>query len=387
MGVAEVPEHLRDLFLDAPYQAVGRVFDAAVAEDVGFLILSGDIVRPRESGPRGPLFLADQFARLAARGIVVYWIGGADDAPETWPSAVKLPQNVHCFPAGRTETIVFHRGAEPLARIVGVRGATPQWLRPGAVAEVTAPYTIAARQGPAEETALQAGAVDYWALGGRHDRVTLRSGAPTIHYCGSPQGRRPEEPGVHGCTLVQVDEHRQTRTSFLPTDSARWSNERVELDETTTRDELEMRLRTRMNALVESAPSVIWLVSWSLAGRGPLAAPLRRGKLAADLLQGLRAEFGYRDPAAWSVSLEPEAAETLPPEWYEQETIRGDYLRAVRLLQMNADEPLGLDRYAAESHRAGALAEAVALLDKTARSRALREAALLGADLLGGEDD
>ena len=85
-------------------------------------------------------------------------------------------------------------------------------------------------------------AIHYWALGGRHDRSTPLADPPMIHYCGSPQGRRPEETGIHGCTLVQVDAQRQTRTSLIPTDAVRWINERVAVDETTSREILEARL-------------------------------------------------------------------------------------------------------------------------------------------------
>ena len=76
----------------------------------------------------------------------------------------------------------------------------------------------------------------------------------------------------------------------------------------------------------------------------------------------------------------------LPPEWYEQETIRGDFLRAIRQLQMNPGEPVGLERYVAETHLAGTLAGAVDFAAAAARDRALREAAVLGVDLLSGED-
>ncbi len=75
MGVAEVPDHLRDLFLEAPYLAARRVFDAALAEDVRFVVLTGGICVPSAAGPRGPLFLAEQFVRLAERGIGVYSAG------------------------------------------------------------------------------------------------------------------------------------------------------------------------------------------------------------------------------------------------------------------------------------------------------------------------
>ena len=133
-------------------------------------------------------------------------------------------------------------------------------------------------------------------------------------------------------------------------------------------------------------PTTALLISWTVAGQGPLIAQLRRGNLAAELLQWLRSEYGHRSPAAWTVSLEVELSETLPPEWYEQETIRGDFLRAVRQLQMNPDEPLVLDSYLAETHLAGTLGGAVALVSKATRDRALREAATLGVDLLSGEE-
>ncbi len=64
-GVAEVPDHLRELFLDAPYTAARRAFDAALAEDADFVLLTGDILRPSDTGPRGPLFLVEQFLRLS----------------------------------------------------------------------------------------------------------------------------------------------------------------------------------------------------------------------------------------------------------------------------------------------------------------------------------
>jgi len=223
-------------------------------------------------------------------------------------------------------------------------------------------------------------------MGGRHDRSTPISGPQIVHYCGTPQGRRPQESGVHGCTLVQVDEQGQTRTSLIPTDSVRWLYERILLDESTTREELESRLRERLHALRETMPATGLLISWIIGGRGPLLRSLRRGKLAAELLQGLRGDYGYRSPTLWSVALDVELSETFLPEWYEQETIRGDYLRAIRQLQMNPGTPLDLAPYLAETHLAGTLAGMVAFAANTTRDGVLREAAALGVDLLTGEE-
>ncbi|MFZ1933533.1 MAG: hypothetical protein WCB27_16420 [Thermoguttaceae bacterium] len=408
MGVTEVPDHLRELFLEAPYTAARRVFEAALVEDVKFVVLSGGMVVPAASGPRGPLFLAEQFARLAERGIAVYWAGSAIDLPEVWPAAVRLPQNVHVFPRGRVEELLVQGEGGAVARVLGIScDERRPWQPTDFQPDAGGLYTIAVAHGQPDLAVLQSRGIHYWALGGRHDRSTPLCGsavslsqagsetAPVLppspgnsqvaHYCGTPQGRRPEESGIHGCTLVQVDEQRQTRTSLIPTDAARWISERLSVDEATTAEDLESRLRERLHALLEAAPATALLISWTIAGRGPLLGSMRRAGATAVLLDRLRGDYGYRQPVAWSVSIAVELSETLPPEWYEQETIRGDFLRAIRQLQMNPDEPLGLEQYLAEAHRAGTLAAAVAFPGKAAREGILREAAALGGDLLSGE--
>ncbi len=395
MGIADVPNHLRDLFLESPYTAARRVFDAALAEDARFVVLSGGIVTPANSGPRGPVFLAEQFARLAEREIGVYWAGSPIDPPDAWPSAVQLPQNVHFFPRGQIENLLVIGDTGPLAQLSGTSCDVERPWRPADFSpDAGGLYTIAVAHGQADAALLQARGIHYWALGGRHDRSTPQNGPRTIHFCGTTQGRRPDESGVHGCTLVQVD-LQQTRISLIPTDAVRWIDQRLPIDETATREELEARLRQRMQAVLEASPDSALLISWTVAGRGPLIGSLRQGSLAAELLQSLRGDFGYRRPPAWSVSLDVELSDILPPEWYEQETIRGDFLRAIRQWQMNSGEPLGLEAYLSEAHRAGALAS-IADLDQTdddpshgdsTRQAVLREAAILGIDLLSGSPE
>ncbi|MEN6458444.1 MAG: hypothetical protein ABFC63_05895 [Thermoguttaceae bacterium] len=397
MGVAEVPDHLRELFLEAPYTAARQVFDAALAEEADFVVLGGGIVVPSDTGPRGPLWLAEQFARLASARIGVYWAGSPIDPPEVWPAVVKLPANVHFFPTGRVESLLVEGESGPLARLIGT-SCDPQrsWRlddfpptnvgQPNAASDRDGLFTIGVVHGEAEPPAFQSRAVQYWALGGRHDRTTPLGGPVVIHYCGTPQGRRPQESGVHGCTLVQVDAQRQVRTSLIPTDAARWISQRVPIDDDTTSQQLETQFRERLNSLTEAMPTTPLLVSWTVAGRGPLLSPLRRGRLASDLLAALQADYGHRAPPVWSLSIELEMADTLPPEWYVQETIRGEFLREIRQLQMNPAAPIDFDPYLSEPHRAGTLAAAVALQDAHVRDAVLREAAALGADLLTGEE-
>jgi len=386
-GVTEVPDHLRDLFVEAVYRAAERVFDTALSQEVDYLVLAGDLLEPRWTGPRGLLFLAEQFRRLDERQIAVYWAGGRVDPPDAWPAAVRLPHRVHVFPQDRAQEHLHHRDGTPLARVMGVSRTRNRGVRvsefdpdPGGL------FSIAVVHGSLEAESLRARGIDYWALGGRHARHTLFNSPHVGHYPGSPQGRHPEECGPHGCTLVQVDAERAVRTTLVPTDVMRWQSERIAVDETTPRETLETLLHERMQRLVETAPGVDLLVSWTIVGDGRLVAELREGPLAARMLQMLRSEYGFGPPAAWSLSLTAEPTAMLPPEWYEQQTIRGDFLRELRRYQTDPNEPIDLESYLADEQAAGTLGAAADLSDHVTRERVLREAAELGVDLLSGEE-
>jgi hypothetical protein len=104
-----------------------------------------------------------------------------------------------------------------------------------------------------------------------------------------------------------------------------------------------------------------------------------------ETLDRLRGELADQRPGLWSVSLEVEPPATLPAEWYEQDTILGDFLRAIRQYELNASEPVDLESYMSEAHRAGALGHAATLADSALRRGVLSQAALLGAELLAGD--
>ena len=433
-GISEVPEHLREVLVEAPFWAAERLFETVLAEEADLLVLSGDILNPERTGPYGPLFLVSQFERLAERKIEVYWAGGRSDPPASWPSFAPLPPNVHVFPCERLEQFLHERDGGPAVRLTGVSrngrreagdggresrlqgsgfrvqesggsghgtdnpAPVPPSPRPPVTPSSLIPhpssfspdpgglFSIAVLYGKINPEALRPQGIDYWALGGNHARSTPFNTPHVAHWPGSPQGRRPEEPGPHGCSLVQVDEDRRVRITVVPCDVLRWHTEQVTLDPAAGPKDLDRRLRDRMKALREAAPGIDLMVSFSIVAGGRVAADLRRGKLAAELLHGLRSEYGMTEPAVWTVSLAAETAPTLPAQWYEQDTIRGDFLREVRRLQLAGDEPIRLDDRVPETLRAGPLARAAVLDGAADRQRVLHEAATLGADLLSGEE-
>jgi len=376
-------------------------------------VLSGDVLAADLTGPRGPCFLVKQFQRLRDRDIAVYWAAGQVahaarvpanghasrvshdptgqvETPDAWPVHVELPDNVHRFTPDACE-FTHRRGGMAVARLIGVAPpGSPQsngsMSRSLAIASTGLPTigVVHVEGEPSSAFFSSTQAVHYWALGGRHDSHTLLEDRPVAHFCGSPQGRSPEETGPHGCTLVAVDEPGAVRHRSMPTDLFRWRRETVTIDETTTADQLRQACRDRLGQIVAGENDVAHLVCWTVQGDGPLARRLRRDALAAELVEELRSDYGYRNPTAWTVSLDIQHSQPLPRECYEEQTFLGDYLRAVREGEQGPAATIDLAQYVTldEPHLAGELVERLRGASAAERLRLLEQAAWLGIDLL-----
>ncbi len=387
-GMTEIPDHLGEALLDAPLQAAARVFETAILEAVDFVLLAGDIVNPQTAGPRAMAFLLNQFDQLRDNQIAVYWCGGQDDPPEAWPEAVPLPDNVQRFPKGKVKQFIHRKGEQPLARIVGLSSPADGLIPVGEFRLDPANlFTVAVACGQTD--AASAGAhkqIDYWALGGRHDSQTLFQGPQTAHYAGSPQGRCPAEPGIRGCTLVHVEHGRKARTKFIATDAVRWRNESLSLPPEANRNDLQRQLRSAMQRIASEAGGATVLVNWVVRGGSGLTRQLRGGELGRELVDWLRTEFGRAKPTVWTADLEAQTAEAIPDELYEEDTILGDFLRAIREHQQNPSRAMNLTAFLPDLGRDRALASALQTVDRNERQTLLDEAARLGWDLLSGEE-
>ncbi len=386
-GLSGVPDHLRDALIDAPYAAAEQVFQAALSEGVQFVVLSGDLLNPHAAGPRGLAFLVAQFERLAERNIAVYWAGGQVDPPGRWPSPVVLPPNVHVFPKGKVEEVTHRHDGEPLATVMGTSVVRLRRIRAADFQrDPNGLFSVAVAYGHGDPESLARRGIHYWALGGAHRRRTLYAEQHAAQYCGTHQGRYPEETGPRGCTLVSVDQHAGIRSQFIPTDAGRWHHERIDLPEEATRSDLERLLRDRMQSLAANSGDRFLLVQWTVACSRQIAALLRHGHLASELAGWLRNEFGHGSPAAWTVRLQAETAAAIPSSWYEEDTILGDFLGAVRSHQDDDGQGLDLATLMSDRHAAGLLGSATQLTDPAARRRVLGKVAALGVDLLRGEE-
>jgi hypothetical protein len=384
-GVAEVPPQLRDLFLDAPRIAAERVFDTAIAEGVDFVVLSGDVLHPQEAGPPGLDFLLAQFGRLHERGIDVFWAGGMVDPPERWPRELRLPERVHRFPSAR---VAWHTVARTDGELAVVAGRAPRRGMAIRSADYVprrrGGYVVAAAYGKADTRLTDGSPVSFWALGGRHGRKTVASAPAVVHYPGSPQGRCPAETGPHGCTLVSVDAEGGTRTQLVTTDAVRWVDERIELPDGANRRDLEAQLRQRLQLLGEGLSGQHLVVRCTVLADGRLGRQLRRTALARELTDWLRHEFAGQTPGVWTAELQCQPAQ-IAAGGVPEDSLLADYLRICRQYEAQPDVALALDEFLPDRQLADELAGVLNLADRDERQRIVREAAVLGLDLLSGE--
>lgn len=384
-GVAQLPDHLRDVFLEAPYWGAERVFEAAIAEQVDFVLLAGDLVEADAAGPRGPLFLQSQFERLRERGIHVYWSAGGVDPPERWPQGMKLPDNVHYFGKSQVERIAHARQGQTIAEVAGMRRPANGRVPCEAFA---APHSGVFRvalvhaNGSAESWTNRG--IDYWALGGKHRRQTLLTSPCHVHYPGTPQGRSPHDTGARGATLVEVDAAQGTHIRSVGTEILHWHQERVELPAGASRAAVEAACTERMQQLVASIGGTDLLVRWTLAADRSVA--IWNAGAVDNLLRLLRERFGRAAPVAWSVGIDLELSDGPAALAADQESVLSDLLAAVRNLGHQPSEPLGLEHYLSERQAAAALGKLVQPADAAARQRLLQGVSTLGVQLLCPEE-
>ena len=393
LGVTHVPEHLRDTLIDAPYRAAQSVFDAAVSERVDFLALAGNIIQPHAAGPRGVQFLQDQFERLRQEQIAVYWSCGPQDRMELWPTSAPLPRNVHVFSGERVNTVMHRRGNEPVLTLQGCSQRKTHRIRTEDFTGDPARFTVALTYGAADTKALRSARVNFWALGGRHDRHTLFTSPRIAQYAGSPQGRSPVETDVHSCTLVDVDEEGIVNRQAIPTDVVRWHNERLELPDHMDQQSLLRHMRDRTRQLGHTHADKLLIVSWHVADSDQLsdthsdrlAAQLRQSDLSQEILATLRNEFGMSSPGIWTESLSADTPIVYPAGWYEEDTVLGDLLRAVQHYQNARDEPVELEEWDTDTPLSPELVDALRISGTADREDVLRHVAALGVDLLRGD--
>jgi DNA repair exonuclease SbcCD nuclease subunit len=419
--------HAADLHLDTPFSGLGRsapevaralrdaslrawddLVSTAIAQDVAFVVLAGDLYDGADRGLRAQLRVLAGLRRLSDAGIDVLVVYGNHDpldgwgaiGPDAWPERV-----VVCGP-GTITTHTVVRGGERLATLHGISYATARTtenlatrfpaatgggLHVGVLHGTVGPQPDHAPYAPCTLDDLRRPGYDYWALGHIHRHEVLATD-PWVVYSGSLQGRspKPAETGAKGAVLVDVVDDRIAGVEPVALDRVRFVNAVVDLggevapDGITDLAGLASRLERLASETAAAAEGRSLVLRARLRGRTPVHADLAHEGASAELLADLRAGARVEEPFLWWESVIDETASAIDREALrERDDIRGALVRRVDALPggpdaLPVDRPAGwFEKLERELAREGLAPDPAA---------ELRAAEALALDLLVGEE-
>jgi exonuclease SbcD len=241
------PLHKLDDYEGAPVEelrhatrrALENMVDLAIAEDVTFVLIAGDLYDGDWKDYNTGLCFISQMSKLREAHIPVYIVAGNHDAQSKITKTLRLPEGVRLFTDEKPETFILDN--------VGVALHGQSFRSPAIKKNLAAKYPSAlsghfnigvlhtcatGREGhepyaPCSMGDLQSKGYDYWALGHVHQREVVLED-PLAVFPGNIQGRHVKETGPKGCMLVSIDDRGRAAANFRPLDVIRWF--RLQLD-------------------------------------------------------------------------------------------------------------------------------------------------------------
>ncbi|MGG5819586.1 metallophosphoesterase family protein [Falsiroseomonas sp. HW251] len=281
-GLQARAEPLSEELRNCTRQAFRNLVDLAIAENVAFVVIAGDLYDGDWKDFSTGLFFAAEMQRL---GRPCFLLRGNHDAQSLITRRLKLPDNVHEFSSRRAESFVrrdlgvaLHGHSFPDREVPEDLSATypdpvPGLLNIGVLHSSADDPGDHATYAPCTPERLRDKGYDYWALGHIHIRQVLHQGHPWIVFPGNIQGRHARETGPKGCTLVTVEEGRIATVEHRDLDVLRWAV--LEVDATDAdEDELLARLGATVGTALAAAAERPLLARLTLSGETALHAAL-----------------------------------------------------------------------------------------------------------------
>jgi DNA repair exonuclease SbcCD nuclease subunit len=212
-------------------EAFANLVDLAIAEDVAFLVIAGDLYDGDWKDFSTGLFFAAQMKRL---GRPCFLLRGNHDAQSVITRRLPAMPNVHEFSTRKAETITLrdlgvalHGQSFPDREVpedlaAGYPDPVPGLLNIGVLHTSADDPGEHATYAPCTPDRLRTKGYDYWALGHIHQRRVLHE-RPWIVFPGNLQGRHARETGPKGCSLVTVEAGRIAGVEHRSLDVLRWA--------------------------------------------------------------------------------------------------------------------------------------------------------------------
>jgi DNA repair exonuclease SbcCD nuclease subunit len=337
----------------ATRRAFENLVRTAIDEAVAFIVIAGDLFDGNWKDYNTGLYLVTQLSKLREAGISVFVVAGNHDAASVITRSLRLPENVHLFPADRAATHRLNRVNVAIhGRSFGAPAVTTDLSSsyPPAAAEcfnIGLLHTCATgREGhapyaPCTIEGLREKGYDYWALGHVHRREVLHD-VPAVVFSGNTQGRHARETGPKGCLLVTVDDAGRPVLDFKPLDVVRWETVAVDASQTESDYDLLDRFRESLLLKLEGNPDVLTVLRVSLEGEAAVHDTILSDP--EHWMQEIRA--AAMDEAGERVWIEKVVFRTRPPaEGGKPEGALGELLALIDEL---AADPAALNRFSAE---------------------------------------
>lgn len=293
--------HAADIHLDSPLVGLAAYQDApvetlrtatrdafdnlvgeAIAEQVDFMVIAGDLYDGGWKDFNTGIFFVAQMGRLKAAGILVYLLLGNHDAESEMTKRLALPDNVHKFPVGKAATFrlpelrvalhgrSFKEAATTENLALTYPDPVPGWLNIGVLHTALEGNSAHANYAPCSIAELAAKGYQYWALGHVHEHRVWQEGASTIAFPGNLQGRHIRETGPRGALMVGADGTEIVSVERLHVDVLRWHALAVDVAQALDLDEAVRAAGRRLEALVADTEGELPLiVRVSLTGATP----------------------------------------------------------------------------------------------------------------------
>jgi DNA repair protein SbcD/Mre11 len=251
--------HCADLHLDSPMRGLARhegapvealrgatrcaferAVELAIDEEVGAVVVVGDLYDGNRDDYQTAAFLQRQLHRLRDAGVRVVMAYGNHDAENEITRRLAVPDNTRVFPTAAADTvkleeigIAFHGRGYP-TRIVDQDLSLDYPAPVQGLLNVGVLHTSLdgrpghANYAPCTLDGLVRRGYAYWALGHVHQREEHQRDGVTVVFPGNICGRDVGETGSKGATLVEYDGDTVTGVTHHELAPVRWH--RVDLD-------------------------------------------------------------------------------------------------------------------------------------------------------------
>jgi DNA repair exonuclease SbcCD nuclease subunit len=279
-GLADYEGAPVDRLRGATRVAFERLVDLAVAEQVDFVVLCGDIFDADWTSYNTGLFFAKGLSRLGRHGIRVFIVQGNHDSQGEITRYLDWPANTTVFSSRTAHTeqlddlkVALHGRSFPNRQVTEDLASSYPAAVPGYFNIGLLHTSLNGRAGhdtyaPSSLAVLKAKGYQYWALGHVHARETVAE-SPWVVYPGNTQGRHANETGAKGCLLVEVNDE-QTSVRFVPLDAVRWARVQISLDNLGVPADLYGALRRALEPALVEAENRLLACRVELTGAGPL---------------------------------------------------------------------------------------------------------------------